>query len=167
MGKSNIRIYCRKFLFCRRLQNPMTVTQGKRKETDDERSRLPLHNGRERRLDVAVAATFQNNNLPSERARRRMKDACVFLFGRELLSGKISDPRHIGHQLMQKIEPLARQLISHVGQSRNIAARPVRLATRPSFTGSTPVAITIGIVEVAALAASAEPPAAAATITAT
>jgi len=64
---------------------------------------------------------------------------------------------HLGlrNQLGQQFEPLRRQLAGLGGDSGEVAARPAKLATRPSTTGSPPVKKTIGIVVVAVFATSA------------
>jgi hypothetical protein len=56
---------------------------------------------------------------------------------------------------MQEPEPLGLNFTGKNIDARRVAARRARLATRPSFTGSSPTPNTIGIVVVAVLAASA------------
>ena len=64
--------------------------------------------------------------------------------------------RRCGHQLAQQLQPLCRQLADR-RKLTPVTLPPgrLRLATRPSLTGSSPTPKTIGIVAVAALAASA------------
>src|SRR5436853_1946933 len=61
------------------------------------------------------------------------------------------------NQLRQQLKPLSRQpLVAELADPREVAAGRARLVTRPSLTGSPPCRKTIGIVEVALFAASAE-----------
>src|SRR6516165_12565749 len=68
----------------------------------------------------------------------------------------------LGNQLGKQLEPFGHQLGCHECHPRDVAARPARLATRPSSAGSAPLKKTIGIVEVALFAArtTVSPPAA-------
>ena len=73
--------------------------------------------------------------------------------------GRINEDGHAsgcGHQLAQELQPLCRQLLT-LKKLMPVALPPgrARLATRPSLTGSSPAMKTIGIVVVAAFAASA------------
>ena len=56
---------------------------------------------------------------------------------------------------MQRFQLLRRYLHTQLRHARNVAARTVKVKDRPSWTGSPPVSKTIGIVVVAAFAASA------------
>ena len=60
-----------------------------------------------------------------------------------------------GIQLMQQFEALPPYLHIQGGYAREVAARPVQAGDQTHLTGSSPVKKTIGIVVVAALAASA------------
>jgi len=72
--------------------------------------------------------------------------------------GRVDEERHgggAGYQFVQQLQLLRRHLHVQRGHAGNIAARSPRLATNPSWTGSSAIWNTIGIVAVAALAASA------------
>src|SRR5262249_41850017 len=65
------------------------------------------------------------------------------------------DARGCGHEFMQKSDPLCRHLAVKKVDTGCIAPRRARLATRPCLTGSSGTPKTIGIVWVAAFAATA------------
>ena len=100
---------------------------------------------------------LQDMELQPERARRRLQSldmvsACGRLAG--FTSTAMRGRR--GHQLAQQLQPLwPPALRSKKLTPVRLPPGRLRLATRPSWTGSPPVAKTIGIVVVAALAASA------------
>jgi hypothetical protein len=75
--------------------------------------------------------------------------------------------RRLGDEFAQQTEPLAHKLTHDPRHSRNVSARPVEAGDKSHLHWISPPATTIGIVEVVALAASAEPTAPDATITAT
>ena len=60
-----------------------------------------------------------------------------------------------GHQLVQQLQPLWPLPPRSIGHARDVAARPVQAGDKAHSTGSPLVAKTIGIVVVAAFAASA------------
>ena len=53
----------------RQRHDSIAVVRKKGNDTDDERPGLALDNGRERRLEIAVAASFHDNDLPPQRTR--------------------------------------------------------------------------------------------------
>src|ERR1700738_5605593 len=61
----------------------------------------------------------------------------------------------LGHQVMQEPEPLGHNFEAKILTPVALPPGRARLATRPSFTGSSPTPKTSGIVVVAALAANA------------
>ena len=63
---------------------------------------------------------------------------------------------HAGHQLTQEFQPLCHQLTTENIDTRRVPPGRARVATRPSLTGSSLTPKTMGIVEVAALAANVE-----------
>ena len=76
------------------------------------------------------------------------------------MSGAFGSIRHghdrgLGNQLVQQSQPLGRKSVVSKDHARDVAARPVKAGDKPSLTGSPPTTKTIGIVAVAALAASA------------
>src|SRR5436190_15621677 len=68
-----------------------------------------------------------------------------------------NDQASLGHQLVQQLQPLRLQLPGKEHHARRVAAGSAEVATRPSLTGSAPSTKTIGVVAVAAFAASAGP----------
>src|SRR5215510_12364441 len=111
------------------------------------------------RLDVAVAAGFDNHEFLSARVRRglhisqlSLSVSGVFEFGSTSIAiapglginWRSSSSRFVTDALERKLTPVV------------LPPGRLRLATRPLMTGSLPVTNTIGTVVVAALAASAE-----------
>jgi len=98
---------------------------------DNEGSSLTLDNSCEGCLDVAVAASFRDNDMPAQRSRCLKHVSLLVLESQKPWTArKIGDRRGLRNHFAQQIEPLARE-----------------------FSGSPPAAMTIGIVEVAAFAA--------------
>ena len=122
--------------------------------------------GSRRRVDIASVLAVEDTELPPTRRaaactssiRARHRDCRVHEARRSAATS--------GTNCMQQSEPLAASSFANNGDACDIAARPVEAARRAVLTGSLPSAKTIGIVEVAALAASAAT-AAAVTMTAT
>src|SRR3954469_18189917 len=67
------------------------------------------------------------------------------------------DHSSLRNQLRHQLKPLSRQpLVAELADPREVAARPGGASDKPVHTGSPPCLKTIGIVEVALFAASAE-----------
>ena len=114
------------------------------------------HEGSEGRLDLAAGAGVEDLNLQSDGACRFR-----YLSQRGLGDGSIGrinqhgDTNRLGHQLVQQTQPLDLDLGGKKLMPVALPPGRARLATRPNLTGSSPTPKTIGIVVVAALAASA------------
>src|SRR6266436_3446039 len=70
-GVRGLRIYRGNFVTRRQRQNFWAIVEGKWKSADDECAGLTLDKGRKSCLEVAVAATFQDNDVQPKRACRR------------------------------------------------------------------------------------------------
>src|SRR5262245_8769915 len=125
------------------------------------------HESGEGRLDLAAGAGVEDLNLQSH---------CTGGFRYVSYALGTSDigwiDQHgnsngLGHQLVQKCQALCPQLGREKIDPGQVPPGRARLATRPSLTGSSPTPKTIGIVVVAALAASAAALPAGVAITAT
>src|SRR5262245_18567984 len=68
------RIHRRNFVLRRQLQDFVAIAQieEKRKNTDDERAGTAFDNAREGCVEILLAATFEDNELPPECTRRRI-----------------------------------------------------------------------------------------------
>ena len=111
----------------------------------------------ESRIDLLAAAGIEHSELQSHGA------SCRFHVVQRRLSdwssSRIDEHRHMsrcGYQFAQDLQSLGYKLDCEKIDPRDVAARRERVETRPSLTGSSPTLKTIGIVVVAALAASAE-----------
>ena len=125
--------------------------------TDEQRTGPRCDERCKGRLDVAVAADIENDELLPDRVRRGLHVASAAASVSEcsdLPARQSSSPWAPARAAAPVASPPTRRRKAH---TRDVAAGRLRLATRPRSTGSPPLAKTIGIVEVAALAASAEP----------
>ena len=142
----------------RRQLDQLDTPAGEGRAGADEKGVGPLaHKSRECRIDLAAAAGVEDLDLQPHGAGGRLDVSQSWTSVSRI--GRIDEHGHTsrsGHQLAQEFQPLCRQLDREKIDPCQVAARPGRLATRPSLTGSSPTTKTIGIVVVAALAASAE-----------
>ena len=95
-----------------------------RTRTHDERARPAFGESREGRLEVAVAASFRDGELPPERAC-----CCNHVLQHALAHhrskiGKIGNRCCLRYQLAEEIKPLGHQLDGEERHSGDIAARP-------------------------------------------
>ena len=109
----------------------------------------------ERRCDVLRSPDFGCGDLKAELAGRCLGLAHFHYRGGIADIGHDRQPAKVGDGLAQEFECLAGSIRCLVRQPSDVAARPLRLATRPSWIGSEPISNTIGMVVVAAFAASA------------
>src|SRR5262249_45973955 len=115
-------------------------------------------------VDLAFAASLQNLELNALRARRFLH------VSDHALGTRVREQRNhpgSGNQLGEQLKPLGHQLRRDRGDAREVAARQGEACDQAALTGSPPRMETIGIVEVAFLAAStgASPPVTAITST--
>ena len=140
----------------RQRDEPFPMGVQERAGTDEQRTGPALDERCKGCLDVAVAADIENDELLPDRLRRGLHVSSLRLGFRTVRVHQHGNCRRLGHELAQQLQSLRPQ---HAGEKTTPVTLPpgrLRLATRPSLTGSLPVAKTIGTVVVAALAASAE-----------
>src|SRR5262249_41023613 len=129
------------------------------------RTRL-LRDASEGRIDLPLCARGQHAQFPVQMPRGRLR---IFRFAiRIWITGidEDSERRRRCH-LAQELQPLRRQRGHEQRDAGDVARGWLKLPTKPYWTGSSPIAKTIGMVEVAALAASAATAPPDATMTAT
>ena len=73
---------------------------------------------------------------------------------RKLRVERTADERDAGHIPRRQPQPFRLHQVREQGNASRITAGPTKLSTRPSATGSPPIPNTIGVVDVARLAAS-------------
>ena len=141
----------------RRERRKLDGSADEERVTGDEQGVGSLaHQGREGRLDLA-RCTGVETEICSPMARAASRISRKVASADDALAGLTStrNTNGLGHQLVQQCQPLGREF---VGKKLIPVALPpgrARLVTRPSLTGSSLTPKTIGIVVVAALAASA------------
>src|SRR5262245_11422599 len=139
----------------------------KYRRTDNQRAGPAFDERRKGRLEFVFATHFRDRQLAPEHACRHEDFAQHLLAHHGTCIRKVSDRCCLRNQLAQEIESLCHQLGVVKVTTVTLPPGRLRLATRPTRTGSAPMARTMGIVEVAACAACAEgtPPVAAITAT--
>ena len=123
---------------------------------DEERAGLQLDEGGEGGVDLAFGAGLQDMELHPLRARRFLHVSHHALGTRIVRVHQQGDHAGLGNQLGKQLQPLGHQLGDRMLKPVRLPPGRARLATRPAATGSLPTMKTIGIVEVAFFAASAE-----------
>ena len=123
---------------------------------DKQRVGPLLGKGREGRLEIVFAADVQDESRHAERLRRRLRVLCLKLGLRTFGVNQYSYDGSIWQSLAQQLQLLRFQVCARVEKNAgDIAPGRLRLVTRSIRIGSSPVVNTMGIVGVAALAASA------------
>ena len=112
-----------------------------------------LDQSREDRIEVAFGAGVEDMEVQPEGMSRRLQVDCRSAAGRRV--DQKSDDSRGGDQLVQQFQPLRRNYRVNWVTPVTLPPGRLRLATRPSWTGSLPISKTIGMVVVAAFAASA------------
>ena len=136
---------------------------------DHERACSQLDQGCEDRIEVAFGARMQDMELQPEGAGRRLQVSRLGLGNSGI--GRVDEQGNDGRrgdQLVQQFQPLRPYLHVQDGHAREVAARSVQAGDKSEpRPGRPPIAKTIGIVVVAAFAASAAGVPLSATITVT
>ena len=109
----------------------------------------------------------QDMKLQTDGARRLLQVAQLALGGGKVRVQENADRCRLRHQLTQQPEPLGFQRAGQDADPGDVSARPVEARDEAALDGIAAMAKTIGMVDVAAFAASAagSPPAAASTVT--
>src|SRR5262245_1793534 len=110
---------------------------------------LTLHTF-ESSTDLTAGVGVENLDLQTHGA------SSSFYLGRTGRINEHRDTHGLGQQLAQEFQPLRRQRGREETDTVRFPPGRARQATRPTLTGSSPVMKTMGIVDVAALAASIE-----------
>src|SRR5258707_557388 len=92
-GVLGLRIYRGNFVTRRQRQNFWAIVEGKWKSADHECARLAFDKGRKGCLEVALAATFQDNDLQPKRACHSKQIARQHVWRLSLIVHKITDCR--------------------------------------------------------------------------
>ena len=136
---------------------------------DNERAGAQLDKGCEGRVEIALGAGMQNMELQPEGARRRLRASRESGSAIAGFAGLTRGARWwpMGSSSCSNSSRFAATSRFRARHAGDVAARPVEAGDKAKLTGSAAGPKTIGIVVVAALAASAEAVPPAATITAT
>src|SRR5262249_742213 len=104
-------------------------------------------------LDVPLVAGIVPDELRPDRLRRGLPGSSLGLHLRSVRVDKHGNCCRLGYELPQQLQPLGPSVLEKKTTPVTLPPGRLRLATRPSLTGSLPLANTIGTVVVAALAA--------------
>ena len=139
----------------RQRDEPFPMGVQERAGTDEQRTGPALDERCKGCLDVAVAADIENDELLPDRLRRGLHVSSLRLGIRTVRVHSTAIVVALGTSWRSSSSRFAPNTLAKKTTPVTLPPGRLRLATRPSLTGSPPVAKTIGTVVVAALAASA------------
>src|SRR2546430_1213860 len=125
---------CRGYrMACRQADKLVAPTQKERISGDNERVDTPLHKGCESRVDVAFAASIQNDHLQSEDASRRLQFFDLVRHTRIYRIHETTDRPQLGNQIAEQFEPFRSQGGDSKVYTRYIAAWPIEAGNKAEF----------------------------------
>src|SRR6516165_1521287 len=114
-GEAPIWIYRRNLMARGQVCNLLGIPLEEDMRAYDERAGAALVEGREGRIDVGLAACFQDHGLPSECTRRRNHGPCWFFGILRSWINEVSNCRRQRIHLAQQVKPLSHEFAGNGG----------------------------------------------------